>query len=134
LRNIGTRHCAHENPPPMSSQPHPLRTSRGRSAPLGATPFAEGVNFVLLCRHGTSVTLVVQSAAEDRVLAELALHGRKKRTGYLWHILVSGLPPAFRYGWRVDGPEGATHRFDPSLLLLDPSCTAVSDGVRWGTN
>jgi len=89
---------------------------------------------VLLCRHGTSVSLVVQPAADDRVLAEISLDGRKNRTGDLWHILVSGLPSAFRYGWRVDGPEGAGHRFDPSLVLLDPSCTAVSDGVSWGTN
>src|SRR6516225_11360466 len=131
---LWTAHCHTENPPAMSSQPLSLRTSRGRSAPLGATPFAEGVNFVLLCRHGASVSLVVQPAADDRVLAEISLDGRKNRTGDLWHILVSGLPSAFRYGWRVDGPEGAGHRFDPSLVLLDPSCTAVSDGVSWGTN
>ena len=36
-----------------------LRTSRGRSLPLGATAIVEGVNFALLCRHGTRVWLVL---------------------------------------------------------------------------
>ncbi len=112
----------------------PLRLSRGRSAPLGATPLAEGVNFVLLCRHGTSVRLVLGPAEGDGTLAEIPLDHRLNRTGDLWHVLVSGLPPTFRYGWRVDGPTGGGHRFDPNLVLLDPSCTAVSDGARWGEN
>src|SRR5438477_8140829 len=105
----------------------PLRTSRGRAAPLGATPLAEGVNFVLLCRHGTSINLVLLPVDSDTPLAEIALDCHKNRTGNHWHILVAGLPPAFRYGWRVDGPGGGGHRFDPKLILLDPSCTAVSD-------
>ena len=37
----------------------PLRTSRGRSLPLGATAVAEGINFSLLTRHGTAVWLVL---------------------------------------------------------------------------
>jgi glycogen operon protein len=116
--------------------PHmlPLRTTRGRAAPLGATPLAEGVNFALLCRHGTSVTLVLQPTDSDSVLAEIPLEPHKNRTGDLWHVLVSGLPSEFRYGWRVDGPAGGGNRFNPALTLLDPSCTAVSDGTRWGTN
>ena len=35
------------------------RTARGRSLPLGATALPDGINFALLCRHGTAVTLVV---------------------------------------------------------------------------
>src|SRR5437588_572885 len=103
----------------QSPPPHSLRTSRGRSAPLGATRFAEGINFVLLCRHGTSVSLVLQPTADDRILAEIPLDGLKNRTGDLWHILVAGLPAAFRYGWRVSGPEGGGHRYNPQLVLLD---------------
>src|SRR5262249_28739974 len=30
------------------------------------------------------------------------------------------------------GPAGAGHRFDPSIVLLDPSSTALSDGAVWG--
>ena len=50
----------------------------------------------------------------------------KHRTGDHWHILVAGLPPVFRYGWRVDGPRGGGHRFNPELVLLDPSSTAIA--------
>src|SRR6266702_5167888 len=116
------------------TNPLAMRTSRGRSAPLGATPFADGINFVLMCRHGATVTLVLQAADDDTVFAEIPLDRIKNRTGDHWHVLVAGLPSAFRYGWRVNGPSGGGHRFNPNLILLDPSCTAVSDGARWGTN
>ena len=114
--------------------PAPYRTTRGRSTPLGATPLADGINFVLMCRHGTSVRLVIQAPDGDEVLAEIPLDPRKNRTGDLWHINVHDLPKVFRYGWCVDGPTGGGHRFDPSQVLLDPSCTAVADGTRWGCN
>ena len=109
-----------------------LRTARGRSLPLGATALADGVNFAVLCRHGTAVTLVVYPLDGDRALAEISLDPSKNRTGSHWHVLVAGLPPAFRYGWRVDGPKDRGHRFDPALVLLDPSATALSDGAVWG--
>jgi glycogen operon protein len=112
----------------------PFRTSRGRSYPVGATPLSEGVNFVLMCRHGATVHLVLQTVDSDDILAEIELDPRMNRTGDLWHIQVYDMPKIFRYGWRVDGPEGCGHRFDPSLILLDPSCTAVADGVHWGCN
>src|ERR1043165_7021144 len=51
----------------------PFRTSRGRSSPLGAIPLADGVNFVMMCRHGTSVHLVLQHADHDDLLAEIPL-------------------------------------------------------------
>src|ERR1700688_3454926 len=108
---------------------HTLRTSRGRSLPLGATALAEGINFVMLCRHGTAVWLMVYPLDDDQPLADLRLDPAKNRTGSHWHIRVNGLPPAFRYGWRVDGPTGAGHRFDPSIVLLDPAATGVSNGA-----
>src|SRR2546428_99284 len=109
------------------------RTARGRSLPLGATALADGVNFALLCRHGTWVQLVLLPLDSDTPLAEIPLDVRKNRTGDHWHILVAGLPGAFRYGWRVNGPPGGGHRFDPSIILLDPASTALSNGTLWGT-
>jgi isoamylase len=109
-----------------------LRLARGRSLPLGATALADGVNFALLCRHGTAITLVLYALDEPEPLAEVMLHPRQNRTGDHWHIMVAGLPPSFRYGWRVDGPAGVGHRFDPSIVLLDPACTALSNGAVWG--
>ncbi len=69
-----------------------FRTSRGRSTPLGATPYADGINFVLMCRHGTKVSLVVQPVDSEDVLVEIGLDPRKHRTGDLWHIHVYDLP------------------------------------------
>jgi glycogen operon protein len=109
-----------------------LRTARGRSLPLGATALSDGVNFALLCRHGSAVWLVVYPLEGAEPLAEIALHPQKNRTGDHWHVLVSGLPPVFRYGWRIDGPKGGGHRFDATSVLLDPAATAVSDGASWG--
>jgi glycogen operon protein len=111
-----------------------LRIARGRSLPLGATLQADGVNFALLCRHGTQVALVLYPLEGREVLAEVPLHPRKHRTGDHWHIQIAGLPPTFRYGWRVDGPRGMAHQFDPASVLLDPAATAISDGAAWGSS
>jgi glycogen operon protein len=109
-----------------------LRTSRGRPLPLGTTALADGINFALLCRHGTEVHLILYPLEAGAPLAEIPLDARMHRTGDNWHVLVGGLPQAFRYGWRVDGPRGRGHRFDPSIILLDPSSTTLSEGATWG--
>ena len=111
-----------------------FKTFRGRPMPLGISTTHEGLNFSLLCRHGTSVSLVLQALEGDnRPLAELALHPRLNRTGDHWHIRVNGLPEAgFRYGWRVDGPTGDGHRYDPTQVLLDPASSMLSDSATWG--
>jgi glycogen operon protein len=110
----------------------PLSAARGRSVPLGATVQADGVNFALLSRHASRVTLVIFPINGPGMTAELELHPRKNRTGDHWHILVAGLPKTFRYGWRVDGPRGPGHSFNPDHVLLDPAATAISDGFLWG--
>jgi glycogen operon protein len=109
-----------------------IRLARGRSLPLGATALADGINFALLSRHATEVTLVLYDMERDEPQAEVQLHPRRNRTGDHWHVIVGGLPRVFRYGWRVNGPRGPLHRFDPSLVLLDPAATALSEGAVWG--
>src|SRR5687767_4765893 len=109
-----------------------LKTARGRCLPLGAMAAAEGINFAVLCRHGTAVTLVLEPADGQGTIAEIALDFHRNRTGDLWHIVVGGLPSTFRYGWRIDGPRGGGNRFNPRVVLLDPSSTALSDGAEWG--
>jgi glycogen operon protein len=109
-----------------------VTTARGRCLPLGATVVPDGVNFAVLSRNGTAVWLVLHALDGDDLIAEVKLDPSRNRTGNHWHVLVGGLPPAFRYGWRVDGPRSTGDRFNPSLVLLDPAATAISDGTVWG--
>jgi glycogen operon protein len=109
-----------------------LQIARGRSLPLGASAQTDGVNFSLLCRHGTAVFLVICNLDGDKTLAEVALHPKRNRTGDHWHILVNGLPPSFSYGWRVDGPREPGTCYDPEIVLIDPAATALTNGGVWG--
>lgn len=110
------------------------RTSRGRSFPLGVTTAHDGVNFVVLSRSATAVSLVIWPIEGETPLGEFVLDRHKNRTGYHWHIRISGLPVVFRYGWRVDGPKGPLYRFNKDLILIDPTCVALADGAKWGAN
>ena len=112
----------------------PLKLSRGKCLPLGATPLNNSINFALLCRHGTEVHLALFTLESKEPIAEIVLHPRKSRTGDHWHIAVEGLPESFCYGWRVNGPQSPIHRFDPEHLLLDPQCKTISGGSEWGVN
>ena len=112
----------------------PTTVARGRALPLGASATTNGVNFAILCRHGTAVSLVIFPLDSDHPLSEIELDPNVNRTGDHWHVLVAPLPPSFRYAWRVDGPAGPKHRYNPDILLLDPASTAISDGARWGQN
>jgi isoamylase len=107
-------------------------TSRGRPLPIGVTPTPDGHNFVLLCRHGTAVWLVIlPEEGGTKPIAEFPLDPKKHRTGDHWHVRIHGLPNTFCYGWRVDGPHGVKHRFNPSRILLDPAATMISGGASW---
>ncbi|QVL33021.1 glycogen debranching protein GlgX [Telmatocola sphagniphila] len=106
--------------------------ARGRAMPLGVSTSLDGINFCLLCRHGVAVTLVLLPLEGSEIpLAEIELHPQFHRTGDHWHVLVKGLPLDFRYGWRVSGPDGNGHRFNPKRILLDPAATILSEGAVW---
>ncbi len=109
-----------------------LTVSRGCPLPTGTSLMPNGVNFALICRHGTAVWLVLSEPCEGEVVAEIPLHDLYNRTGDHWHIRVDGLPEEFCYGYRVDGPRDDGHRFDPSKILLDPYSRALSCGRPWG--
>jgi isoamylase len=110
-----------------------LEISRGSPLPPGATPTPSGINFVLLCRHGTEVWLVLSEPCVGDVYAQIPLDPRLNRTGDHWHIRVDGLPEEFCYGYRVAGPTGVGHRYDPTIILHDPYTRALSCGRPWGT-
>ena len=100
--------------------------------PLGASRAPNAVNFAVLSRHATAVTLVIlPEEGGSKPLAEFPLDPKLNRTGDHWHIRIEGLPKVFLYGFRVDGPRGPGHRFDPTRLLIDPCATVLSHGGTW---
>src|SRR2546423_304747 len=92
----GLGYAAHHVPRPRRPPVTPLRVSRGRPLPLGTTPLADGVNFALLCRHGTRVALVLSPADDNTPFAEVELHPRRHRTGGHWPVLAQARPGACR--------------------------------------
>ena len=121
-----------ESGPRYQYRGHPLKVSRGQPLPLGASRSQDGVNFVLICRHATSVRLVLSEPCSSEIETEIPLGPRYFRTGDHWHVRILGLPDEFCYGYRVDGPKGPMHRYDPSIVLLDPASRALSCGRPWG--
>lgn len=108
-------------------------TTRGRPLPIGASRAANGINFAVISRHATDVSLVIlPEAGGSKPIAEFPLHPKQNRTGDHWHIRIDGLPSVFCYGWRVNGPSGSHHRFDRTRLLVDPCATTLSNGAHWG--
>jgi glycogen operon protein len=118
--------------PEYSYRDRPLTITRGNPLPVGATPTPSGINFVLISRHATAVWLILSEPCDDTVYAEVPLDPRSNRTGDHWHVRVDGLPDVFCYGYRVDGPSGDGHRYDPSRILLDTRARALSCGRPWG--
>ncbi len=91
-----------------------------------------GVNFSLVSRHADTVTLVLFAPGGGPPLHELPLDPRLHRTGYVWHAFVAGLGSGVEYGFRLNGPRGPGHVFDPALVLLDPYARAIVGGEHWG--
>ena len=65
---------AKENrPAEYSYRDNPLIVTRGSPLPAGAVATPAGINFVLLCRHGTAVSLVLSEPCDGEIHAEIPL-------------------------------------------------------------
>jgi len=107
----------------------------GQPLPLGATITPEGVNFAVVSRDATSLSLVLFKKGQGQPIAEMTLDPKINRTGDIWHILVVGMDTSLRYGYRVDGPfdpKGKGHWFNRENILLDPYARALEGGETWG--
>ena len=111
---------------------HSITISRGHPIPLGASRTSDGINFALITRHATAVTLVLSEPCKAESMTEIPLDPLHHRTGDHWHVRVLGLPEEVCYGYRVDGPDGPEHRYDPSIVLIDPAARMLSCGKPWG--
>jgi len=103
--------------------PKHLRAA-GSAEALGATWTAEGTHFALYSENAEAVELCLFTADgrnETRVAIEHVTRG-------VWHVLLRGIEPGQRYGWRVHGPYDPDrgHRFNPHKLLIDPYARRLS--------
>jgi glycogen operon protein len=95
----------------------------GRSSPVGATIFDNGVNFSVYTRKATAVELLLFDRADDAEPARaIRIDPATNRTYHYWHVFVPGLRPGQIYAYRVAGPflPEAGMRFDRAKVLLDP--------------
>jgi isoamylase len=117
----------------LSSAPS-FKTSRGCCRPFGATARDEGVNFAVFSRHASAVSLVLYREGREEPVAEITLDPALHKTGDVWHVFVHDLTPDYLYGYRVHGPNApkSGHRFNSTVVLLDPYARALSGNARWG--
>ncbi len=102
--------------------------SAGTSAPLGATPTKDGVNFSVYSKHATAVELLFFNHDDDpRPARVVRLDPAVNRTYHYWHLFVPSVKAGQIYGYRVSGPNEPEKglRFDPGKVLLDPYGRAV---------
>jgi len=99
------------------------RVDMGRTAPLGATVTAGGVNFSIFSRNASGVDLLFFDREDDpRPARVITFDSSANRTYNYWHVFVPGLKPGQLYAYRVQGrfDPAAGMRFDPTKVLLDP--------------
>ena len=105
----------------------------GKSYPLGATVYPEGVNFSLFSRICDKVELLLFDEPDGLPTHIIKLEPAKNKTFYYWHIFITGITTGQLYGFRVYGPyipeKGL--RFDGEKLLLDPYAKAVVTGKHY---
>ncbi len=101
----------------------------GKPLPLGVTEVRDGLNFSVFSRNATEASLVLYAIGDAEPFLELPLDTPYFRTGDIWHVCIGGLERGFEYGWRLDRnpvARDALHRFDASLVMVDPYARAVS--------
>jgi isoamylase len=91
-----------------------------RPAPPGATWDGHSTTVRLWSAAAERVDIAVFQPSGSPVDIPMTPLGR----GW-WHVEVNCAPPGTGYGFRVAGPSGPGHRFDPSTVLLDPYAHGV---------
>jgi isoamylase len=107
----------------------------GKSAPLGATPCADGVNFSVFSRNATGLELLLFDGGDDaRPARVVRIDPSTNRTYHYWHVFVPRVRPGQIYAYRVQGPFDPAQglRFDPEKVLLDPYGRGVTVPNRYG--
>ena len=74
----------------------------GKSFPLGASVYADGVNFSVFSKNATGIGLLLFDAVDDSQPAQVISLGRRyNRTFHYWHVSVPGTATG-NWQWRVE--------------------------------
>lgn len=93
----------------------------GKSYPLGAVVFPDGINFSVISMHAKDVELLLFDSENSPEPARvIPLNKVEHRTSSYWHAFVSGVGSGQVYAFRADGAPEPGSRFDRSKVLLDP--------------
>jgi len=101
----------------------------GKSFPLGATVYPDGVNFSVYSKSSAALALLLfensRSQAPERVIA---LDPKINRTFHYWHVFIPGLKQGQLYAFRAYGPFDPQngYRFDAEKILIDPYGKAIA--------
>jgi isoamylase len=107
----------------MMANKNPAIHMHGRSFPLGATLYPEGVNFSVFSKGSESVQLLLFDHVDDPKPSRVVELDRwTNRTYHYWHVFLPGITAGQLYAYRVRGPFDPERglRFDPDKVLLDP--------------
>ncbi|MGK7905988.1 MAG: glycogen debranching protein GlgX [Synechococcus sp.] len=111
-----------------------LKTLEGRSFPLGATVYPDGVNFSVFSKNATAIELLLFETVEaDKPSHLLPLVPDQNRSFHYWHIFVPNLKAGQLYAYRAHGPYRPERgqRFDRTKVLLDPYAKAIARTERY---
>lgn len=129
----------------------------GQPSPPSAGAKSLIVNFAVFSSAATAVRLCLFSREDldaGRTTAELELDPLLNRTGDVWHAMLEIEDAELMYGYRMSGPNqekaaagggggddassssssssAPGHRFDDSVVLLDPYATSIIGRSKFG--
>jgi glycogen operon protein len=128
------------------------RIRPGKPYPFGASLVPGGVSFSVFSRHASYCVLVLFEKGASEPMVEIPFRGifqkaytdelvwGEFRIGNVFNMTVLDLDhEAIEYGFRMDSGQPravagqpAFHRFDPSVVLMDPYARAIGGRDVWG--
>ena len=105
-----------------------LQLLPGKSFPLGASVYPDGVNFCVFSENAEAIELLLfdtPNASQPNQI--IKLDPRSNKTYHYWHVFVSEIKAEQIYAYRAYGqftPEKG-YRFDGTKVLLDPYARAI---------
>jgi len=106
----------------------------GTASPFGCSRTGDTVNFSVFSRHATGMALLLYTLeSPGKHWFRLELDPDCQRTGDVWHVRLSGVPPETAYAWQAEGPydPGNGQRFESAVALLDPHTRALVGTECW---